>query len=260
MKSISSSSSLFAALLLAGGISSLSAQITADPVSSGKFEPGFSYSRGSYGLATDTEVYSAPLALSIEEGPWTLRGAVAWLSIKGPATVTADSALPNRPTTASEAGLGDFSASLAYKFPSDPAGWVWTVTGRVKFPTANEDKGLGTGQTDYYGQIDLMKSFPSVTPFFTVGYRWLGNSPRYPLENGAYAAAGLAFPAGPKTTLSVGGEWRQAVVSGADDAMEASVSVFQRLSDTWTVSLNALKGFNDASPDFGFGITLGYAF
>jgi len=32
------------------------------------------------------------------------------------------------------------------------------LTGGSRFPTANQNKGLGTGETDYYAQVDLYQA------------------------------------------------------------------------------------------------------
>src|SRR3546814_6362082 len=50
------------------------------------------------------------------------------------------------------------------------------LTGKVKFGTADEDEGLGTGQEDYSGLLDAYQQFGEWTVFGGVGYTTFGDS------------------------------------------------------------------------------------
>src|SRR5688572_22906250 len=181
MKSIPLPSALMLGLLLAGPALSAEPDSAAPPVWT--VGSGVSYSQGDYGFATDTEFFSAPLNLGYEGRSWLLRASIPWITIEGPAANTGGGGVP-RPTTASESGLGDIFVSATYRFGEVLGPVHAAFTGRVKFPTADEARGLGTGETDYYSQLDFYRVLGSATPFVSLGYRFLGDSAVYQLKDG----------------------------------------------------------------------------
>jgi hypothetical protein len=220
---------------------------------------GFNYSKGDYGFAADTEYFSAPLNLGYDNGTWMFRASVPWVTIKGPAANTGGGGVP-RPTTASESGLGDIFASATYRMGRILGPIQAAFTGRVKFPTADEARGLGTGETDTYGQFDFYRVLGSTTPFVSLGYRFLGDSAVYQLEDGVYASAGSHIRTSASTVLTVAVNWSEPYVAGGDASTDALVSVTHDLNESWQLSGYALKGFTDASPDHGAGLQMNYRF
>lgn len=229
-----------------------------------KLGAGFDYSRGSYGFATDTEVWSTPAIISYESHSWLFRATIPYITVKGPASVIGDTgpaiAAPARPTSQSESGLGD--AVVAATLHTNPSSddLKFDLTGRIKIPTADDKKGLGTGETDYYAQADLYDTIGKMTPFGTVGYRFLGSSSTYRLRDGLYASAGLLLRAGTGTSIGASYDWRSRLVSGGDDSTDATVFLTHNMTDRWNVVLYALKGFDSGSPDYGFGGQITYKF
>ena len=183
---------------------------------------GFDYSRGDYGFATDTEVLSVPLNLGYESGPWLLSAGFSHLTIKGPATV-----------------VGGSGATR---------------------PTADEDRGLGTGATDYYGELTLSRTVGNATPFLTAGYRVLGDNASYHLRNGAYVSGGAHFRVSAASVITAMLNWRQPIVAGGDDSVDALLMITHNLNTRWRFMAYGLAGFTDASPDVGTGMQLNYRF
>lgn len=249
---------LLSAFLAAAGLASAQTAVTT-PASSATLGTGFDYSRGDYSFATDTEVFSVPLNLGYERGPLALSASFSYLTVKGPATVVGGGGAP-RPTTASESGLGDIYAGATYRFGSMGGAVNMDATARVKLPTADEDRGLGTGAADYYGELSFYRTFSSVTPFVTVGYRVLGDNAAYDLRDGFYASGGAHFLLSTATVVSVLVNWRRPILAGGDDAREAMVMVSHDFAERWRVTAYALKGFTDASPDFGTGLAASWRF
>lgn len=248
-------------LLLLAGLGAYGAATAQTPLeNSTKFEVGFNYSRGDYGLAQDTEVFSVPASLSFDRPDWTLRATVPWITIKGPASVIEGGGIPIRPTPSSESGFGDAVTGLTYKVLHGGTGPQVSMTGRVKFPTGNEDRGLSTGETDYYAQVDVLQTFGNVTPFATAGYRWLGRSALFPLKDGYFLSGGFAVLTSPGTSVGAAYEWRDAIVRGSPRASEVSVFLYRRVNERWGFNLSAMKGFTDASANFGLSSSLIYSF
>ncbi|HKB56412.1 MAG TPA: hypothetical protein VKC51_02385 [Lacunisphaera sp.] len=246
-------------LALLTGTAVLSAQSTPTPPAVTTLSTGFDYSRGDYGFTTNTEVFSTPLNLGYENHAWALSANFSYLRIKGPATVVAGSGTA-RPTSASESGLGDIYLGATYHFGPVAEQTNLDATARVKLPTADEARGLGTGAADYYGELTLSHIFTSVTPFATAGYRVLGDTATYQLRNGVYASGGAHFRVSPTSIVTALLNWRQPIVQGSDSSFDATAMFTRDYNARWRVMAYATKGFTNASPDVGAGFQASYRF
>lgn len=225
----------------------------------------FDYSRGDYGFSSNTEVYLTSLNLSKEINHWTFRAAIPHETIKGPANVVGGegsvAGAAARPSSSSASGLGDIVASADYLTgPLDAHGLKIDVEGRVKFATADEKKGLGTGSNDYYFQAGIFRPVGKVTPFGIFGYRFLGNAPGIELKDGFYASGGLVFPVSRQTSLGAALDWSDRITSMSERATDVSGFAVWNPTKSWRLTFYALAGFTDASPDFGGGGSLIYRF
>ncbi|HWA85612.1 MAG TPA: hypothetical protein VG710_05270 [Opitutus sp.] len=269
------SSSLVLSLVLLSSAPLARAQGTTNnppppPAPALKLGTGFDYSSGDYGFNQNTEVFSVPVNLAYEERSWAIRATLPFLTIKGPATIVAGSATespatgsagaPGRPVSSSQSGLGDLLVSGTYHVNPVPGELNFDVTGRLKFPTADKDKGLGTGETDFYAQADLYQSFGAITPFASVGYRFLGSNATYPLKDGLYASAGVSFRTSPTSVIGGALDWRTKIIAGAQDATDALVFLSTNPNDRWNLLGYLLVGFNNAAPNYGLGALATYKF
>lgn len=235
------------------------AQTTTPPPARFHTDVGFNYVTGDYGLSSTTDVYVATAGATYEQGPWRTQLTVPYIVLTGPATVVGDGGIP-RASTEREEGLGDVTLSGTYLFGPVVADTDLDLTARVKFPTASDSKGLGTGELDYYVEASARHHFGTFTPFATVGYRFLGSNATYPVKDGLYASLGAALAVNPSTVIGVSGSWRERIVDGGDDSVELLGFVAYDISPTWRVQGYALTGFTDASPDLGVGASISYRF
>lgn len=217
---------------------------------------GFDFSRGDYGLADDTEVTSVPLVLGYERGSWLFEARVPWIRIEGPATVIAGGGTAVRPTSSAESGVGDLTLSSTYRVGEIGWGVNSSATVRAKLPTADEDRGLGTGKTDFSGQVDFYRAFGRLIPFVSLGYTALGDSALYQLEDGPYATGGLNFRLSDSTILTTAYSWRHRFVDGGEHGRDAIVAITHDFSPRWRLMVYGLKGFTTASPNEGGGLQL----
>ena len=220
---------------------------------------GFDYSRGDYGFTDSTEVWSVPLNVRHESGPWVLTANLSYLTLNGPATVVAGGGAP-RPTAASASAFGDIYAGASYAFAAMGPDIKVSASVRVKLPTADEDRGLGTGAADYYGELVFSRTFAAATPFAVLGYRVLGDADTYALEDGVYATVGTHVRVSPSTVISPLFNWRHRIIAGGDDASEAMVMLTHDLNAQWQLTGYLLKGFTDASPEIGVGVAANWKF
>lgn len=253
---------IFSLLTMLAGAAALTAQTTApDPIPAAvtTVGTGFDYSRGSYGFATDTEVFSVPLNLGFDNGPWSTNFNFSYLTLKGPATVVAGSGAA-RPTSSSQSGFGDIYAGVTYRFGPVFGDINLDATARVKLATANAGRGLGTGETDYYGELTFSRTIGTVTPFATAGYRALGDSALYQLRDGAYLSGGAHFRISPQDVVTAVLNWRQPITVGADHELDATAMFTHDFGTNWRLAAYVLKGFTDASPTIGTGVQVSYRY
>lgn len=228
-----------------------------------KLGSGFSYISGDYGFDQKTDLWSVPLNLSYDVERWSLKAAFSYLTIKGPANIatgTSPAGAAPRPTAATESGIGDTSISATYHAHPAPEGVNVDFTARVKLPTADEDKGLGSGETDYYLQTDVSRTFGKVTAFTTLGYRFMGSNNASPLKDGPFATAGAAVRVTDKTVVGGAYDWQSRILAGADPGSNLIGFVATNPNDTWSLLAYGIAGLNDASPDFGIGGLATYKF
>jgi hypothetical protein len=156
--------------------------------------------------------------------------------------------------------LGDIYADATYQFGQVLGPVDLTATVRVKLPTADEERGLGTGAADYYGEFTFSRTFGSTTPFALAGYRVLGDNAAYQLRNGAYVSGGAHFRVSAASVITAMLNWRQPIVAGGDESVDALLMVTHDLNARWRFTAYGLAGFTDASPDIGTGLQVGYRF
>ena len=221
---------------------------------------GAEFTTGKYGSSESTDTLYIPFVARHESGPVVLKATIPYLRITGPGNVVGAGdgriTLPGGSgARRTESGVGDIAASAFYTLSDErKAAFGLDVGVKVKLPTADEAKGLGTGETDYALQADLFKPLGGVTVFGSLGYRWYGDPPGIPLRNVPYGSIGASRSLSQETTLGVAYDFRPRIVTGGSEISEATAFWSQRLPGNWRMQLYGLVGFSDASPDAGAGI------
>lgn len=221
------------------------------------------YSTGKYGTPTSTDITSIPVTATYDTGPWTLKLSVPYVRISGPADVIVGVGKTSRSTTTvrTASGLGDIVAAATYNFYNDAASQFGAdVTGKVKFGTGDSAKGLGTGENDYSVLLDVYKKVNQVTFFGGIGYSVLGSSTAVPLRNVFSLNAGSTYKLDEKSSVGFAYDHRQKSSSTGAAQNELTAFYAHKFNRTWKAQAYLLKGFSDASPDWGGGVSVGYAF
>jgi outer membrane putative beta-barrel porin/alpha-amylase len=161
-----------------------------------------------------------------------------------------------------ESGLGDIVASAFYGLSDERSTGLGIDLGlKVKLPTADEAKGLGTGETDYSVQADFFKPLGgALTGFGSLGYRWYGDPPGVDLRNVAYGAIGVSYRMSAETTVGAAYDYRPRITTGGSTISEVTAFWSQRMSREWKLQLYGVVGLSDGSPDAGIGALLDYRF
>jgi hypothetical protein len=163
-----------------------------------------------------------------------------------------------------ESGLGDVIAGITYSYdPGQTALPFVDLTFKVKFPTADENKGLGTGAFDYILQADIDKTFGKFTPLARIGYRWNGDleigRTKLQLNDVIFASLGGQYAVMPTINIGASVDYYEAASAFADDAVEVYSYVRWRATRHVAASLYGIAGLTDGSPDQGVGVQLSFS-
>jgi len=204
---------------------------------------------GTYGGPVDIEELYVPLTASISTDRMGFRVTVPYLSVKSPVDEASDE-------TFTESGLGDItlSATLYNVLESQQLGLVVDMMAGVKLGTADVDKGLGTGETDFTVRADAFKFFDEVTLFTSAGYRWRGEPEGVDIDNVMLASIGAAYFTQADDMLGLTFDFRESAFAGNDHIQELTAFYSHRFNDSFDLELYALTGFGDSSPDWGAGL------
>lgn len=224
---------------------------------------GVEYTTGKYGGTQSTDMLYVPFTAKYESGLWTFKATVPYIVISGSANVVGAGAeritLPDGDDDErrTEAGLGDVVASAFYTLLDERTASIGMDLGaKVKLATADEAKGLGTGETDYSLQADFFKPLGAATAFGSLGYRWYGDPPGINLRDVPYGAIGASYRVSAQTSVGVAYDYRARITQAGSPISEASAFWSLRMSPQWRLQVYGIIGFSDASPDAGVGTVL----
>jgi len=244
-----------------------------------EFSTGSDFSSGDYGGdPVDTEITYIPFTTSYQSGLWTFQAAVPWVQIDGAGTVLGagdGGVVIGNPrqnpgggpgggeedfSATTESGLGDIWLSATYAVDAIPSDLFYLDLGaKVKLPTADDDKGLGTGKTDFTIQADFFKPVGNETPFLTLAYKSKGEPSDFELDDAMYVSVGSDIGVSPNTHVGLSVDFQESAVSGSDDSLELFGYINQSLSSNWSFMLYGYSGLEDGSPDYGIGFQLSYS-
>lgn len=267
---------------------------TAAPANNSSFSlsAGVDYTSGDYGTNTTTEILSVPVTAKYATGNWTFKASVPWMRVTGNPYVVpgvgAGASLTGRgkhigvtatnpngtgTTSTSASGIGDVRVAATYSFNTGSPLGV-DLTGNVKFGTADDTKGLGTGATDYGVAVDLYRDFSGTTVFGGVNYTRLGKSVYVTRQNVGGANIGFSHKLG-FGSIGASYDYRQSAVSkssapGATSGVfgnsygdpRSEVTGFYNFpaGDKGKFQLYVLAGLAKGSPDFGGGLAYTQSF
>ena len=273
--------------MIVGGLLLIGAPATqAATADSGRFSlaAGADYSSGKYGTDTTTDIWSVPVTAAYQSDRWTFKLTVPYINISGAGNVIPGVGKVNNgnplgrglghllgggnngggtggTTSGSASGLGDVTASAGYQlFASADRTAGLDLTGKVKFGTADENKGLGTGKNDYGLALDTYKVNGAWTAFGGLGWMKYGSSQYIKLKNGFNANIGVDYKLRSSDNIGTYYYYRERIADTGAAQSEIAGYWNHKFSDALRVQTYALAGFTDGSPDYGVGASLKYIF
>jgi hypothetical protein len=227
------------------------------------FKTGYDYTSGKYGTDTRTEITAIPFIGTYESGDWTLKASIPYVRITGSDNVIAGvgAVRQTATTTRTDSGMGDLTTSATYSFMVDPTSQTGIdVTAKIKFGTADSDKGLGTGENDYWIMIDPYTRMGNVTWFGGIGYGMLGSSDALKLKDVISANAGLSYKLDQQASIGAMLDYRTRSTDVGFAQRELTAFYSRKLGGGYKLQAYATKGFSDGSPDWGGGVNVAYNF
>lgn len=226
-----------------------------------KLSTGAEYTSGDYGgIESINELY-VPLTAKYIVDRYAFRLTIPFIRVSSPAgtTLTDGTILIGTGKRNTESGLGDIIASATYRdvFNAETVSdFALDLTAKVKFGTADESRGLGTGENDYTVQAELFKYFDRFTTFGILGYRFRGDPAGFNLSDSWLGLLGGQYTITPLLNAGIDYYFQQASLTGVDDQKEVTASLGYKLSKTRFLHGYLLQGFGNGSPDWGVGLMI----
>jgi hypothetical protein len=161
----------------------------------------------------------------------------------------------------SESGLGDIILKAGYiLLPEKDSMPQIRPTAFVKFPTADKNKSLGTGEFDEGIAVEISKWFGDWNPFAEAGYTVQGKSAQLSLKNYMAYNAGIGYQVAEsfRSLLLVKGSTSPA--DGASSLLEVRLKLKYQATKHTGIDGYVAKGITTNSPDYGTGLAVFYDF
>lgn len=227
------------------------------------FYSGVDYSSGDYGAPLDTDILFVPVSAKASFGEWSFRVSSGYINIEGPGGVIGGGdggviVTPGRGgmLVTEESGIADTYFTVTWSPMFENSDVILDLKTKIKAPTADETRGLGTGKMDVTVQADIAKFIGPVLPFASVGYRFVGEPETFALNDTWIASAGAAYYFTKKASIGVSYDYKEAASLLAEDSREIFTYLDVKATDKWGIVLYGVAGLSDGSPDFGAGLQL----
>ncbi|MEK6745319.1 MAG: hypothetical protein AABZ15_17025 [Nitrospirota bacterium] len=231
--------------LLLISLSAIAAPSTASgDTGRGYLELGGGYKTGAFGTPTRSSLYYLSSTIGYVAPRYDASVTVPYLFI--------ESRTGSQSQT--ESGVGDMILRVGRVLvPGGDSGLSLDGALAVKVPTADEMKGLGTGETDYGSFMGLHQRLGRFKVSFNGGYIKVGDPPRINYNDIYLYAVGISRIFG-DTDLYTSFEGRRAVVPGTKNPQEINVGFFHVMNADYAIKGGAFSGLNNGGPDFGINL------
>jgi len=230
------------------------------------FSVGVDYTEGNYGNPDKTKMTYIPVSFRYAYESWSFRISSGYINVIGEDNIIPGTGIANLTNIAendsalgNDSGMGDVFISGSYSFESlQIDSFFVDITAQAKIPVGSVDKGLSTGKVDLSLQLDMAKHVGNFLPFATLGYRYIGKTERYNLQNTWFVSGGLAYYLNDYTSVGFSYDLRRSATIDIANLQELQAFVDYQISGNWGIYIYAIKGLSDSSPDGGAGFQLRY--
>lgn len=126
---------------------------------------------------------------------------------------------------------------------------------RVKLPTADESRGLGTGEIDYGPGAGIVQPVgPRWSLIATMDYVIRGDPEGFDLENTIWYSGGAQLRLTPDSTFGLFYDRRESVVRGRDALEDLGLTWAGRFTPSLSIPVTAFYGLSDTAEDWGLSV------
>lgn len=232
------------------------------------FKMGVGYDQGGFGSAEISKAYYAPFSVRYNARRFDLSVGSAFARIDTAGGVRLIDGVPTQTSANNgpllESGIGDTTVRSRFFLANDEGRGTSrpsiTPFVKVKIPTADEQRGLGTGKTDYGFGVELDKDIGPVFLFGDLGYTVVGKIPALNFRNRPSASFGVGKQVSEAVTVSSMLDWRRAIIAGNTNPAELVGVLSYKANHSVTITPNAFVGLTRGSSDFGIGLQTSFRF
>ncbi len=231
------------------------------------------YSVGDYGTGKDTTIVYAPFTLGVSplDRLW-LNATVPFIHQTtqnvvitggGVASRKEEKGKLARPATATtEDGLGDVLLKVSY-IVLEEKGPIPEIAPsvKIKVPTADENRGLGTGEFDETVGVDLSKRLvDSLFGYLSLSYTFIGSPPGSDLRDSFGWSLGAAYAVLQPLSVFAFLDGATAIAAGQEDPLELRVGTEFKLTKALKLTGAVTRGLTKGSADWGVSAGLALRF
>lgn len=230
---------------------------------------GTLYDRGDFGTPVTTQVFFVPVTVRYVTPRFDVGVTPSFARIDTPGGVRLIDGVPV-PTREGEgvrqrlSGAGDTLVKgrlfLVEDKGPDSLAPALTPFLKIKLPTGDSRKNLGTGETDVGFGVEADKQLGRYLLFGDLGYTRVGKVAGLDLQNRPELSFGIGKKISPDVTVIGLLDWRRALVRRTPDPTELVGILTYKPSHVVSVSPNLSVGLTKGSPAVGLGIELAVRF
>ncbi len=163
--------------------------------------------------------------------------------------------------TQSQSGIGDLVLKGGYIVLQDK-GWMPEIRPEayVKFPTADENKGLGTGEFDGGIGLTLNKWIDNWNGYFEGVCNFIGKSSNFQLNNFFSYELGVGYQVTDRFLPMIAVKGATAPAQGSSPFFQLREKALYNITGRLGVDGYVAEGFTDGTPDFALGAEISYQF
>jgi hypothetical protein len=213
----------------------------------GYLEVSGGYKTGDFGTPIRTNLYYIAPALGYVSTTYDVSVTMPYLFLKN--SGNSQTGMMN-----STSGMGDIILRGGRVFiPEGDGGFSLDGALAVKLPTADKNKGLGTGEPDYGAFISGHQRFDKTKLSLLTGYIKVGEPSSVTYNDVYLYGIGISQIIN-STELYTSFEGRRAMIPGQKNPQEINVGFFCALNTDYAVKGNTFAGLNKGGPDFGLSV------
>lgn len=227
------------------------------------------FETGDFSQPQDTDIITIPFNINYYTEQWGFGVEIPYVSISGSSEVIASgngrssikgngknsSGSSSSSSSDPRAGLGDVSISVSYQFPVEKDQHIsYAITAGSKLATADDNKNLGTGETDYYVKLKVSSSQGKWSPGLTIGYQITGEGSADDYNDVYFYSLGTGYSLSDKASIGFGYDFKQAISDATDDSESIGVDYTQVINRYVDLGTSISAGLSDNSPDYGISL------